>query len=74
MKYVKVKDKDNLLRDTTSNGIVNSDEESYKQYVENYKRQLNSTKKVDFLQQQVDEIKNDVSEIKDLLLKLINVK
>jgi hypothetical protein len=74
MDYIKVKDKDNLYRDTLSNGIVNADEESYRNYVEAYKRQLNSVKKVDSLQNQIDEIKNDVSEIKNLLLKFIDVK
>jgi hypothetical protein len=72
MDYIKVKDKENLLRDTFSNGIVNTDEEAYYNYVETYKRQLNSSKKVESLQNQIDEIKNDVGEIKGLLLKLIN--
>jgi hypothetical protein len=72
MNYIKVKDKDNLFRDTRSNGIINADEEAYRNYVENYKRQLNSVKKADSLQNQINEIKNDVCEIKELLLKIIN--
>jgi hypothetical protein len=72
MNYIKVKDKDNLFRDTGSNGIINADEEAYRNYVENYKRQLNSVKKADSLQNQINEIKNDVCEIKELLLKIIN--
>ena len=30
MSYLKVKDKDHLLRDVNSNGIVNTDENEYK--------------------------------------------
>ena len=38
MNYIKVKDKDYLLRDIESNGIINSDDIGYQAYVENYKR------------------------------------
>jgi hypothetical protein len=72
MDYIKVKDKDNLLRDVNSNGIVNTDVESYAIYADNYKRRLNSIKRVERLEDQVDEIKNDISEIKTLLLHLVN--
>jgi len=74
MKYIKVKDKDNLYRDPLSNGIVNADEEAYRNYVENYKRQLNSAKKVDYMQNQINNIKNEISELKNLLLNFIDVK
>jgi hypothetical protein len=71
MEYIKVKDKDNLLRDINSNGIVNTDEESYTIYCENYRRRLNSIKRVEILEKQVDVIKDDISEIKNLLLNLV---
>lgn len=71
MEYIKVKDKDNLLRDINSNGIVSNDEESYKIYCENYRRRLNSNKRVEMLEKQVDVIKDDISEIKNLLLNLV---
>jgi hypothetical protein len=72
MTYLKVKDKDHLLRDVNSNGIVNTDETEYKNYVNNYVRQLNSKNRIEELEHQVDEIKTDVKEIKDLILKLLN--
>jgi vacuolar-type H+-ATPase subunit I/STV1 len=72
MTYLRVKDRDHLLRDVNSNGIVNADETEYKNYVNNYVRQLNSKNKIEELEQQVDEIKTDVKEIKDLILKLLN--
>jgi hypothetical protein len=72
MSYLKVKDKDHLLRDVNSNGIVNTDENEYKNYVNNYIRQISSKAKLEELQKEVDEVKSDVKEIKDLILKLLN--
>jgi len=72
MTYLKVKDKDYLLRDVNSNGIVNNDEVGYKNYVNNYIKQISSKNKMEELEKQVDCIKNDVKEIKDLILKLLN--
>ena len=72
MDYIKVKDKDYLLRDTFSNGIVSNDDEGYNAYVENYKRAYNESKKIKSLENDVNEIKNDLSEIKNLLRNLAN--
>ncbi len=72
MTYLKVKDKDHLLRDVNSNGIINTDENEYKNYVNNYIRQLNSKNRIEELEHQVDEIKTDVKEIKELILKMLN--
>ena len=51
MDYVKVKDKDYLIREVESNGIVNTDYENYKKYVESYKQKLSETKKIKDLQE-----------------------
>jgi hypothetical protein len=72
MSYLKVKDSDHLLRDLSSNGIINTDDVEYKNYVNNYIRKINSKVKMEELQQEVDEIKSNVKEIKDLILKLLN--
>ena len=72
MTYLKVKDNDHLLRDLNSNGIVNTDETEYKNYVNSYIRKLSSKAKLEELQKEVDEMKSDVKEIKDLILKLLN--
>lgn len=70
--YIKVKDKNHLLRDTSSNGIVNNDIESYNAYVQNYKRSQAQSKNIQNLENQVNELKNDLSEIKTLLRSLLN--
>jgi flagellar biosynthesis chaperone FliJ len=70
--YIKVKDKNHLLRDTSSNGIVNNDIESYRAYVQNYSRSQAQNKNIQNLECQVNELKNDLSEIKILLRSLVN--
>lgn len=72
MNYIKVKDKDYLLRDIESNGIINSNDIGYQAYVENYKRTYNESKKIKNLENDVNEIKNDLNEIKNLLRGLVN--
>ena len=69
MDYVKVKDKDYLIREVESNGIVNTDYENYKKYVESYKQKLSETKKIKDLQEEVSSIKEDLGEIKGKLIK-----
>jgi predicted transcriptional regulator len=72
MNYIKVKDKDYLLRDIESNGIINNDDQGYQAYVENYKKTYNETQKIKNLENDVSEIKSDLNEIKTLLRNLAN--
>lgn len=72
MNYIRVKDKDNLARDINSSGIVNTDSEAYKNYVENYKRKINESKKIENIQNEVNEIKSDIEEIKDMMKIMLN--
>jgi hypothetical protein len=72
MNYIKVKDKDYLLRDIESNGIINSDDIGYKAYVENYKRTYNESKRINTLENDVSSIRSDLDEIKTLLRNFVN--
>ena len=72
MNYIKVKDKDYLLRDIESNGIINSDDIGYQAYVENYKRTYNESKRINTLENDVSSIRSDLDEIKNLLRNIIN--
>lgn len=69
--YLKVKDKDNLLRDSFSNAIVNSDEDGYQRYIENYKKVYNQNKKINDFENDLKTMKDDIDEIKSLLRSLI---
>lgn len=72
MNYIKVKDKDYLLRDTESNGIINNDDNGYQAYVENYKRTYNESKRINTLENDVNSIRSDLDEIKSLLRNFVN--
>lgn len=72
MTYLKVKDKDNLVRDLNSNGIVNVDINSYQQYVENYRTAYNSKQKINEIETDLNKIKTDLDDIKNLLRSLLN--
>jgi hypothetical protein len=72
MDYIRVKDKDHLVRDVYSNAIVNVDMNAYNAYVENYKKRYTESQKIKNLESDVYEIKNDLTEIKDLLRSLVN--
>ena len=72
MKYVKVKDKNNLVRDTNSSAIINMDVKGYEEYENNYKRLYNQNQRIDKIETNVNEIKNDLNEIKTLLRNLAN--
>jgi hypothetical protein len=70
--YIKVKDKDNLLRDASSNGIVNNDITGYNEYVNLYRDRVTQIKKQNDYETQLNYLKSEISEIKDLLKKLVN--
>jgi hypothetical protein len=70
MNYLKVKDKDYLVRDLNSNAIINLNENEYEKYVENYKTLYGQAQKIKNLENGMNEIKNDLSEIKNLLINL----
>jgi len=72
MDYIKVKDKDHLVRDVYSNAIVNVDMDSYNAYVENYKKTYKETQRIENLESDVNEMKSDLNEIKNLLRSLVN--
>lgn len=72
MEYIKVKDKDNLYRDSYSNGIVNGDYDSYQQYISNYKQKMNENENIKKMKDDIDLIRNDLDDIKNLLKNILN--
>lgn len=72
MEYIKVKDKDYLVRDVESNGIVNTDYENYRKYVDSYKQKLSESRTIKDLQNEVSSLKEDLNEIKNLLRGIEN--
>ena len=70
-KYLKVEGRTNLVRDTDTNAIINTDKTGYKAYITNRDKLLSDKERIDKLETQVSDIKGDLSEIKDLLLKAL---
>lgn len=68
--YIRVKDKNNLLRDSYSQGIVNCDVDSYNAYIENYKRKYKESQRLDKMENDLISLKDDIGEIKNLLRNL----
>jgi flagellar biosynthesis chaperone FliJ len=70
MDYIKVKDKDNLVRDSYSNGIVNTDYNSYNKYLSAYENRISSQNKLNEFEKDMIQLRNDIEEIKTLLRNL----
>jgi len=60
-------DKEDFLRDTTNNALINTNVNAYKQYVQ----QRESQKKVMDIESEVTSLKKDVTDIKEMLMILI---
>ena len=72
MNYIKVKNHDNLIRDSKSNFIVNTNKSEYDEYIARRKQKQNEKNKVDNLERDVSTLRNEITEIKDMLRSLVN--
>jgi phage-related protein len=70
MKKIKIKDEFNLFRDSSTNAIVNTDMQSYNNYLSSKKIKEEEFKKIQNIEDEITTIKGDLSEIKDLLRNL----
>ena len=71
MKYLKVEDKDGLVRDCETNAILNTDMNAYNEYVRNYQSKLKENKRIQDLENKIGDIKSDIDEIKNLLKEFL---
>lgn len=74
MKILKVSGHDDLVRDTTSNAIVNTNMSAYAEYVN--RRNAVQEEKETIAQQgaEINNLKSDISEIKQMLTTLLNAR
>lgn len=74
MKILKVSGHDDLVRDTTSNAIVNTNMSAYAEYVN--RRNAVQEEKQTIAQQgaEINNLKSDISEIKQMLTTLLNAR
>ena len=69
MDYVKVKDRNDLVRDSRTGSIINTSQSQYNEYVSN--RDIRE-KETHSMKQDLDDLKNEMNEIKQLLRNLAN--
>lgn len=72
MDYIKVKNHENLIRDSKSNFIVNTNKSEYDEYIARRKQKQNEKNKVENLQRDLSTLRNEITEIKDMLRSLVN--
>jgi len=70
MKKIKIKDEFNLFRDSSTNAIVNTDMQSYNNYISSKKTKEEESKKIESIENEIINVKNDLNEIKELLRNL----
>jgi len=71
MKYVKVKDHLNLVRDPSTNAILNTNKNEYDEYIKNRNKKLSENQRVQKLESDVEGMKDDLNTIKNLLQELV---
>ena len=72
--YLKVDGNDNLVRDTSSKAIINTNVKEYYSYVEKRNTILKQRQELDKQSEEITNLKKDMSEIKDMLSILIGKK
>jgi oligoendopeptidase F len=72
MKYIKVKDNNDLVRDITTNSIINTNINEYQRYLSMKMDKDNENKKMKEFENDLNNIKNDINDIKFLLRSLKN--
>ena len=70
-KYVKVEAQDNLVRDMSSNAIVNNNKSEYENFLRVSEQKYKEKKEFEKLKTDVNSIKNDLDEIKSMLKSIV---
>jgi hypothetical protein len=72
MKFSKVEGHTNLVRDQTTNAIINTDMNEYRNYKSLQQIKENEKQKIECLENDINTMKDDLNEIKNLLRSLAN--
>ncbi|AGE60392.1 virion structural protein [Pelagibacter phage HTVC008M] len=71
MAYLKVEGHQHIVRDTSSNGIINTDKNAYQIHVNRIREARKSSNDLRNAVRDINNLKQEMSEIKGLLLKLV---
>jgi len=70
-RYVKVESQDNLVRDMSSNAIVNNNKSEYENFLRISEQKYKEKKEFEKLKTDVNSMKNDLDEIKSMLKSIV---
>ena len=70
--HVRVKDHSNLVRDPSTNCIINTSQSDYDQYLARRKQKRSEHERVDTMEQDLSDLKSEIGEIKSLLKEILN--
>ena len=69
--FIKVKDHPNLQRDPLSNGIVNTNQSDYDEYIARRDASIKAKNTEVSMKEDLDNLKGEINEIKSLLKELV---
>lgn len=69
--FLKVSGHDDLVRDTSSNAIINTNMAEYEQYMARRKAKLEEKQLITKQAEEINNLKSDISEIKQMLQMLM---
>ena len=69
--YIKVEAQDSLVRDISSNAIVNNNKSEYENFLRISEQKYKEKKEFEKLKTDVNSIKNDLDEIKSMLKSIV---
>ena len=72
MEFVKVKDHENLVRDPLSNGIINTNNSDYDEYIARRDAAKVQKDKSSTMEEDLANLKGEINEIKSLLKELVH--
>ena len=67
MEFVQVKDHENLVRDPSSNGIINTNKSDYDEYIARREAANKEKEKSSNMEEDLANLKGEINEIKSLL-------
>ena len=70
-KFLKVEAQDNLVRDMSSNAIVNNNKSEYENFLKASEQKYKEKKEFEKLKIDVNSMKNDLDEIKSMLKSIV---
>ena len=70
-KFKKVEARDNLVRDMSSNAIVNNNKSEYENFLKTSEQKYKEKKEFEKLKIDVNSMKNDLDEIKSMLKSIV---